>query len=96
MVGKSFLKIGTTYFDIGPLCSFNFYPDKHGYVIMFLHFLSKDQPIKVKIKNKNELSEFFYGLDKYIDQDFRESLMALIEEIDKLKQNQRKENGKHK
>ena len=76
MVGKSFLKIGTTYFDIGPLCSFNFYPDKHGYVIMFLHFLSKDQPIKVKIKNKNELSEFFYGLDKYIDQDFRESFLV--------------------
>ena len=92
MVNKSFLKVGNTFFDIGPLCSFNFYPDKKGYIMMNMYFLSKDKPVRVKIRNKNELSELLYGLDKYIDPDFRESLMALINEIDKIKQSEKRNN----
>lgn len=86
---KQFLKIGTTYFDLASLCSFRFYPDYKGYIKMYMYFLSRETPIKVNIKNKNELSEFIYRLDTYMDEDMRGSLQALIDQIDKMKQEER-------
>lgn len=90
ITGKNFLKVGTTYFDLTTLCSFKFYPDYKGYIKMHMYFLSRETPIKVNIRNKNELCEFIYRLDAYLDEEMRGSLQSLIEQIDKMKQDDNK------
>lgn len=93
---KHFLKVGTTYFDLSTLCSFRFYPDYKGYIKMYMYFLSRETPIRVNIKNKNELCEFIYRLDAYMDEEMRGSLQALVEQIDKMKQDDIKSYKKKK
>jgi hypothetical protein len=93
---KHFLKVGTTYFDLSTLCSFRFYPDYKGYIKMYMYFLSRETPIRVNIKNKNELCEFIYRLDTYMDEEMRGSLQALVEQIDKMKQDDIKSYKKKK
>ncbi len=93
---KHFLKVGTTYFDLSTLCSFRFYPDYKGYIKMYMYFLSRETPVRVNIKNKNELCEFIYRLDTYMDEEMRGSLQALVEQIDKMKQDDIKSYKKKK
>lgn len=81
---KNFLKLGATYIDAYLLCSMNFKPDKSGYVTAVLHFLSKDKPVFVKVKDKNELAEFFLQLDSFLDGELKSSLVKLIDQIDEL------------
>lgn len=82
---KNFIKIGQTYIDLSLLVTLRFIADKKGYIKMFLYFVSRDVPVMVKIRNKNELSELFLQLDAYLDSTLKDSLTRLIDEVDNLK-----------
>ena len=81
MVKKTFIKTGLTYIDLGPLCSFRFTSDPEGYVNCHFYFLSRENPVIVKIPNRNELAELFVALDQYFDGTLQESLNTLIDQI---------------
>lgn len=80
---KSFIKVGHQYVDIKECVSFYFVKDPTGYVEVNFIFLSNIDPLKVKIKNKNELSFFFLELENFFDDPMLiGNLKALMKEID--------------